>query len=60
MRAEFDNATIKCWFNSQHTSRNFHNVISIEQEGNTALVTTNEGKHHIVNMNNVNMLEELD
>ena len=48
------------WFNSQHTSRNFDNVVTILHEGNSVLITTSEGKHHILNMNNINMLEQLD
>lgn len=59
MKAEFDNATIKIWFNSQHTSRNFRNVTEITQEGNSALIRTSEGNQHLVNMANVNMIEEL-
>jgi len=60
MKAVFDNATLKIWFNSQHTSRNFPNVISILQEGNSALVTTANGNQHIINMHNVNMIEEIE
>ena len=60
MEAKFENATIKVWFNSQHTSRNFKNVIRIVHEGNSVLVTTSEGHHHILNMANINMLEQID
>lgn len=60
MKAEFDNATIKVWFNSQSTSRNFKNVTSILQEGNSVLITTADKKYHILNMANINMLEQLD
>ncbi len=59
MEAKFDNATIKVWFNSQHTSRNFINVVSILHEGNSVLITTKEGHYHILNMANINMLEQL-
>lgn len=59
MRAEFDNSTIKVWFNTISTSRNFHNVTEIIQADNVALIKTKEGKQHLVNMSNVNMLEEL-
>ncbi len=59
MKAEFDKATIKIWFNSQRTSRNFRNVIEITQEGNSALIRTAENNQHIINMANVNMIEEL-
>lgn len=58
MKAEFDNATIKIWFNSLSTSRNFSNVTEIEQSGNMALIKTKEGNQHLVNMSNVNMIEE--
>ena len=60
MKAEFDNATIKVWFNSQHTSRNFIKVVEIVHEGNSVLITTADKKYHILNMNNINMLEQLD
>lgn len=60
MEAKFENATIKVWFNSQHTSRNFKNVVRIVHEGNSVLITTSEGHHHILNMANINMLEQLD
>lgn len=59
MEAKFDNATIKVWFNSQGTSRNFFNVISILQKGNSALISTKNGDQHIVNFNNINMIEEI-
>ena len=60
MKAEFENAQIKVWFNSQHTSRNFKNVIKIIHEGNSVLITTSDGLHHILNMANINMLEQID
>lgn len=60
MKAEFDNATIKVWFNSQHTSRNFNNVAEIVHEDNSVLITTADKKYHILNMANINMLEQLD
>ena len=60
MKADFDNATIKVWFNSQSTSRNFKNVRSIAYEGNSMLITTKELNQHIINFNNVNMIEQLD
>lgn len=60
MKAEFDNAIIKVWFNSLSTSRNFHNVTEIIQSENMALVKTKDGKQHLVNMANVNLLEEVD
>ena len=60
MKAEFDNAIIKVWFNSLSTSRNFYNVTEIIQSENMALVKTKDGKQHLVNMANVNLLEEVD
>ena len=60
MEAQFDNATIKVWFNSQGTSRNFYNVKFILQKGNSALISTSEGDQHIINFSNVNMIEEVD
>lgn len=59
MEANFNNATIKVWFNSQSTSRNFKNVVTIIHSDNSVLITTKEGMHHILNMNNINMLEQL-
>jgi hypothetical protein len=60
MKAEFDNATIKIWFSSLSTSRNFHNVTEIIQSENMALIRTKDGKQHLVNMANVNLIEEVD
>lgn len=59
MKAEFDNSTIKVWFNTVSTSRNFYGVTEIIQADNVALIKTKKGKQHLVNMSNVNMLEEL-
>jgi len=59
METSFDKATIKVWFNSQSTSRNFKNVNSIVHTGNSVLITTSEGNFHILNMNNINMLEQI-
>ena len=58
MKANFDKATIKIWFNSQSTSRNFYNVTEIVQEGNSALIKTKDSQH-LINFNNVNLIEEL-
>ena len=60
MIAEFNNATIKIWFNNLGTSRNFQNVKQIRQEHDTALITTTEGSQHLLNMRNVNLIEELN
>ena len=60
LKAEFDNAIIKVWFSSLSTSRNFYNVTEIIQSENMALIKTKDGKQHLVNMANVNLLEEVD
>ena len=60
MKAKFDNAKIKIWFSSQHTSRNIYNVTEIIQEGNTALIKTAEDNQFLISMQNVNMIEEID
>jgi hypothetical protein len=60
MKAEFDNAMIKIWFSSLSTSRNFRNVTEIIQSENMALIKTNDGRQHLVNMGNVNLIEEVD
>ena len=54
MKAEFDNANIKIWFNTLSTSRNFYNVREIIQEGNAARLK------HFLNFENVNMIEEIE
>lgn len=59
MKAVFDNAIIKIWFASQHTSRNIYNVTEIIQEGNTALVKTSKGDQYLISMQNVNLIEEI-
>lgn len=60
MTATFNNATIKVWFNSISTSRNFKNVKQIRQEQDTALITTSDGSQHLLNMRNVNLIEEIE
>lgn len=60
MKAEFNNATIKIWFSSQHVSRNIYNVTEIIQEENTALVKTSDGDQFLVSMQNVNLIEEIE
>ena len=49
MKAEFDNANIKVWFNTLSTSRNFFHVKEIVQEGNAALIKTGNGDQHFLN-----------
>lgn len=56
MKAEFDNASVKVWFNNQGVSKNFQNVIQITREGNLALIKTAEGGQHLLNFDNVNMI----
>ncbi len=59
MKAVFDNANIKVWFNTVSTSRNFYNVAEIVQEGNAVLIKIGNGDQHLLNFNNVNMIEEI-
>lgn len=58
MRAEFDKAFIKVWFNTLGTSRNFKNVTEILMSDNAYLIKTSEGNQYILSMANVNMIEE--
>jgi hypothetical protein len=60
MKAEFDNATIKVWFSTLSTSRNFHNVTEIVQESNAVLIKIGNGDQHLLNFDNVNMIEEIE
>ena len=60
MKAVFEGATIKVWFNTLSTSRNFYNVAEIVQEGNAALIKTGNGDQHLLNFENVNMIEEIE
>lgn len=60
MKAVFEGATIKVWFKAISTSRNFHNVAEIVQEGNAVLIKTGNGDQHLLNFENVNMIEEIE
>lgn len=60
MKAKFEGATIKVWFNTLSTSRNFYNVAEIVQEGNAALIRMSNGDQHFLNFENVNMIEEIE
>lgn len=60
MKAKFEGATIKVWFNTLSTSRNFYNVAEIVQEKNAVLIRTGNGDQHLLNFENVNMIEELE
>lgn len=60
MKAVFEGATIKVWFKTLSTSRNFHNVAEIVQEGNAVLIKTGNGDQHLLNFENVNMIEEIE
>lgn len=60
MKAKFEGATIKVWFNTLSTSRNFYNVAEIVQEKNAVLIRTGNGDQHLLNFDNVNMLEEIE
>lgn len=60
MKATFEGATIKVWFKTISTSRNFYNVAEIVQEGNAVLIKTGNGDQHLLNFENVNMIEEIE
>lgn len=60
MKAVFEGATIKVWFKTLSTSRNFYNVAEIVQEGNAVLIRTGNGDQHLLNFENVNMIEEIE
>ena len=60
MKAKFEGATIKVWFNTLSTSRNFYNVAEIVQEGNAALIRMSNGDQHFLNFENVNKIEEIE
>lgn len=59
MKAAFEGATIKVWFNTISTSRNFYNVAEIVQEGNAVLIKTGNGDQHLLNFDNINIIEEI-
>lgn len=60
MKATFEGASIKVWFKTLSTSRNFHDVAEIVQEGNAVLIKTGNGDQHLLNFENVNMIEEIE
>ena len=60
MKAEFDNATIKVWFQGLGTSRNFKNVTEIIESKNSYLIKTKEGNQYIIPILNVNIIEEIN
>lgn len=60
MKAVFEGATIKVWFNTLSTSRNFYDVAEIVQEGNAALIKMGNGDQHFLNWENINMIEEIE
>lgn len=60
MKAEFNNAEIKVWFNNLGTSRNFYNVKMIYESESSYLIRTAEGNQYILPIVNVNMLEEIE
>ena len=60
IKAIFEGASIKVWFNTLSTSKNFHNVAEIVQEGNAALIKMGNGDQHFLNFDNVNKIEELE
>jgi hypothetical protein len=60
MKAVFEGASIKVWLNTLSTSKNFHNVAEIVQEGNAALIKMGNGDQHFLNWENISMIEELE
>ena len=60
MKAEYENAKIKVWFNTLGTSRNFNNVTEIVMGEGSYLIKTAEGNQYIMPMANVNMIEEIN
>ena len=60
MKAVFEGATLKVWFLNAGISRNFTNVAEIVQEGNALLIKTENGDQHLLNFENVNMIEEIE
>lgn len=59
MKAKFEGAIIKVWFSTLSTSRNFYNVAEIVQEGNAVLIRTGSGDQHLLNFENINVIEEI-
>lgn len=59
MKAEFDRATIKIWFQNTSTSRNILNVIEIEHTTNLMCIKTAADKRFLINFENVNLIEEV-
>ncbi len=60
MKAEFDNATIKCWFTTKGVSRNFENVTKIVMSESSYLIQTANGNQYILSLPNVNMIEQIE
>lgn len=60
MKAEFNKAKIKVWFNSLGTSRNFMNVTEIIMSENSYLIKTSDGNQYIMPMASINMIEEIN
>ena len=59
MKAEFDKATLKIWFQGQAVSRNIPNVVEMNMEGSLAIIKTAEDNHYFITMSNVNLIEEV-
>lgn len=60
MKAEFDNAKIKVWFNTLGTCRNFTNVTEVVMSENSYLIRTADGSQYIMPMTNINMIEQIN
>jgi hypothetical protein len=54
-----EGGTVKVWFQGTSTSRNIHNVDTINMENDMAIIRTKEDNHYYINMRNVNLIEEV-
>ena len=59
MKADFEKATLKIWFQGQSVSRNIPNVVEMNIDGSVAIIKTAEDNHYFITMNNVNLIEEV-
>jgi hypothetical protein len=55
MNIEFDNVTIKIWF--ENASRNIENVVAIVQQNNWWIVYHSNDKQTLVNATKCNLIE---
>jgi hypothetical protein len=59
MKATFENATLKIWFQGLSTSRNIDNVVSIEKVEDAMVITDKDDNAVFINFRNVNLIEEI-